>query len=133
MIEYKDTKEFTTEELERLFLSVNWPSGKFPNELKIAMANSDQVISAWSDSKLIGLVNSISDGILTVYFHYLLIDPDFHGMGIGKELMKKAMDRYKSFKTRLVISLSPQVEFYKKCGFKAHPDKTPLFSTELNI
>ena len=47
MIEYKKTKEFTSEELERLFLSVNWESGRYPEKLVSAMRNSTKVISAW--------------------------------------------------------------------------------------
>lgn len=46
MIEYKQTKEFTSAELERLFLSVNWESGRYPEKLVSAMRNSTKVISA---------------------------------------------------------------------------------------
>lgn len=51
-IEYKDTKIFTEEELQRLFLSVNWESGNYPDKLARAMKNSDYVISAWDGDKL---------------------------------------------------------------------------------
>ena len=36
MIEYKDIHGFTAEQLERLFLSVGWSSGHFPDKLVIA-------------------------------------------------------------------------------------------------
>ena len=36
MITYKRTKEFQKEQLESLFLSVSWFSGKYPEKLKIA-------------------------------------------------------------------------------------------------
>lgn len=32
-IEYRDTHDFTKDELECLFLSVNWSSGHFPDKL----------------------------------------------------------------------------------------------------
>lgn len=38
-IEYKDIHEFSKEELEDLFLSVEWSSGHFPDKLFIAMRN----------------------------------------------------------------------------------------------
>lgn len=38
-IEYKDTYDFETIELERLFLSVDWSSGHFPDKLVVAMKN----------------------------------------------------------------------------------------------
>ncbi len=56
MIEYKQTKEFTVDQLQRLFLSVNWESGKYPEKLVRAMLNSSRVISAWDVDKLVGLV-----------------------------------------------------------------------------
>ncbi len=35
-IEYKEIKEFTSEQLEELFLSVNWQSGKYPRPASCA-------------------------------------------------------------------------------------------------
>ena len=53
-IEYRDTHEFTTASLERLFLSVNWDSGKYPERLQVAMRNYGSVFSAWDGDTLIG-------------------------------------------------------------------------------
>ena len=54
-IKYKDTHEFSREELEELFLSVEWSSGHFPDKLKVAMQNFKTVVSAWDGEKLIGM------------------------------------------------------------------------------
>ena len=53
-IEYQDTHDFTKDELKRLFLSVNWSSGHFPDKLVVAMRNYGTVFSAWDDNKLAG-------------------------------------------------------------------------------
>ena len=42
-IEYKDIKSFEREELERLFLAVEWSSGRYPDKLVTAMKNYDSV------------------------------------------------------------------------------------------
>lgn len=60
-IRYKDTKSFKAEDLERLFLSINWESGKYSEKLARAMENSTYVVSAWDGDKLVGLVRSLSD------------------------------------------------------------------------
>ena len=73
-IKYKTIKEFNKIELEDLFLSVGWSSGKYPEQLVIAMKNSYSVVSAWDGDKLVGLINALSDGIMTAYFHYLLVN-----------------------------------------------------------
>ena len=54
-IEYKQTKDFTADELQKLFLSVHWESGNYPEKLVHAMHNSTRVISAWDGDKLVGL------------------------------------------------------------------------------
>lgn len=45
-IEYRQTRDFTEEDLRRLFLSVGWESGRYPKRLVTAMRNSTHVISA---------------------------------------------------------------------------------------
>lgn len=61
-IKYKNTKVFTVEELQGLFLSVEWESGNYPEKLVRAMQNSSHVISAWDGDKLVGLVRALDDG-----------------------------------------------------------------------
>ncbi len=50
-IEYRETKDFTEKEIEELFLSVNWLSGKYPSRLIKALKSSSLVITAWNGSK----------------------------------------------------------------------------------
>lgn len=56
MIEYKEIKEFNAAEIEDLFLSVNWTSGKYSERIVRGLKNSTVVISAWDGAKLVGLV-----------------------------------------------------------------------------
>ncbi len=136
-IKYKKIKDFTEKELQNLFLSVNWDSGNYPEKLKKAMENSHRVYSAWDcddnngQEKLVGLINSLSDGVMTVYFHYLLVMPQYQNMGIGKELISLMLAEYKDFARLAVIAYDSEVEFYKKCGFELGEDKSPMFVTYL--
>ena len=45
-IEYKETKNFTEKEIEELFLSVKWLSGKYPSRLIKALKSSSFVVTA---------------------------------------------------------------------------------------
>lgn len=130
-IEYKNIKDFTSEELGELFLSVNWSSGKYPENLKIAMGNSHAVFSAWDGDKLIGLINSLSDGIMTAYFHYLLIRPEYQGKGIGENLVNNMLEKYKDYSRKVLISYDKEIEFYEHCGFKIGKGTTPMVITFL--
>lgn len=101
-IEYRNTKEFTEQELQRLFLSVKWESGNYPDKLVRAMLNSTHVISAWDGNKLVGLIRALSDGETVAFLHYLLVDPAYQGHHIGDELMKRVL-RY--FENLLYVKL----------------------------
>ena len=137
VIRYKKIKNFTGKELQNLFLSVNWDSGNYPGKLKKAIKNSHRVYSAWDldedngQKKLVGLINSLSDGVMTAYFHYLLVMPEYQNMGIGKELVSLMLAEYKDFARLIVIAYDSEVEFYKKCGFELGEDKSPMFVTYL--
>ena len=69
-ITYKDTNKFQVEELQNLFLSVGWESGKHPKKLVTAMEHSGSIFSAWDNGKLIGLINALDDGVMTAYVHF---------------------------------------------------------------
>lgn len=130
-INYKETKDFKIQDLENLFNSVDWISGKYPDKLQAAMKNSDNVISAWDEDKLIGLMSCLSDKVMTAYFHYLLVDPHYQKKGIGENLLKTMLDKYKNYKTKVLVSYNPQVSFYEKYGFEKQTDKTPMFKTSM--
>lgn len=130
-IKYKKTKVFKKKELENLFLSVGWSSGKYPDKLVKAMKNSDCVISAWDGNKLVGLINSLSDGIMIAYFHYLLVNPDYQSKGIGKNLVEKILVKYKDYARKVVIAYKTEIKFYEKCGFKISNKASPMFITYL--
>lgn len=130
-IEYKKNKDFSESDLQDLFLSVDWDSGNYPEKLKIALKNSHMVYAAYDDGKLVGLINSLSDGIMTVYFHYLLVRPEYQGQGIGKKLVELMLGEYADFARKAIIAYDSEVEFYKKCGFELGEDKSPMFVTYL--
>ena len=131
MIEYKDIKTFTEKELERLFLSVEWSSGHFPDKLKIAMQNFSTVYSAWDGDKLIGMICAMDDGIMNAYVHYLLVDPEYHGQTVGRTLVDMMKEHYKDYLRVAVIAYNDELHFYENCGFSKADDASPMFITSL--
>jgi GNAT superfamily N-acetyltransferase len=130
-IKYSSTKEFNKDQIQDLFLSVGWSSGQYPDKMQIALKNSDKVISAWDGNKLVGLINALSDGIMTVYFHHLLVRPEYQSKGIGKHLVLSILEEYKDFARKVLIVYDKEVPFYQKCGFEIGKGKTPMFITYL--
>ncbi len=126
-ITYRVTQSFTSNQLRDLFASVGWTSARYPERLRQAMANSDSVISAWDGDVLVGLINCLSDGALTAYFHYLLVRPEYQGQGIGRDLLRRMLDRYSNCLRKVLIADKEQVGFYEKCGFTVGTGTAALF------
>ena len=126
-INYRDTKEFDAGELRDIFSSVGWTSSKYPDKLRLAMMGSDAVVSAWDGDRLVGLINCLSDGVMTAYFHYLLVRPEYQGQGIGRRLLELMLARYSGYLRKVLISDDAQVHFYEKCGFVAGTGTMALF------
>ena len=123
---FKTTKTFKKQQLEKLFLSVKWESGKYPKSLKLAMKKSDTVISAWENGELVGLMNAISDGSMNVFFPYLLINPKYQGSGIGKTIIEKMLKCYENYFRKSLVCYSDKLEFYEKFGFKTDEGRLSL-------
>ena len=116
-ITYRTGKEVEPNSLGDLFLSVNWPLGHQPDKLRRAFSRSDQVITAWDGEKLVGLVNTISDGSVTAFIPYLLVNPEYQKQGIGETLIGMIVSAYEGYERIVLLTEKDTVDFYKKCGF----------------
>ena len=130
-ITYRDTHSFTAEELERLFLSVEWSSGHFPEKLVLAMRGFRTVYSAYDGDRLVGMICVMDDGVMNAYVHYLLVDPAYQGRGIGRTLVEMVKEKYGDYLRIAVIGYDAEASFYENCGFVKSRDASPLFITSL--
>jgi GNAT superfamily N-acetyltransferase len=130
-ISYSSQNEFDKADLQDLFLSVQWSSGNYPDDLVVAMRNSHRVISAWEGDKLVGLINALSDGAMAAYFHYLLVRPEYQSRGIGKQLVEMMLGEYEEYARKVPIAYDGQLGFYERCGFEAGLGTTAMFRTYL--
>ena len=128
---YKETHDFTEEQLKELFLSVEWSSGHFPDRLVRAMKNYETVISAWDGGRLVGMACAMDDGVMTAYIHYMLVCPDYQGKGIGREILERVKEIYKDYLRIVLISYKDEAGFYESCGFERSDESCPMHITEL--
>ena len=131
MIKYLEKHDYTEIELKDLFKSVDWSSGDFPDKLVISMKNFKTVFSAYDNNKLVGMICVMDDGIMNAYIHYLLVNPEYQGMHIGKTLVEMVKEKYKDYLRIAVIGYHKAVKFYESCGFKKSDESFPLFITSL--
>lgn len=116
---YKRDHSYRANDVEELFLSVDWLSGNFPERLKRALDHCETVITAWADGRLVGLINAIDDGELTAYVHYLCVNPKYQGLGIGGELLKQIKEKYRDYLYIILIAENEGlIDYYEKNGFE---------------
>lgn len=130
-IVYKYTHNFSSKQLEDLFLSVEWSSGHYPDKLVTAMKNFETVFSAWDGNKLVGMICAMDDGIMTAYIHYLLVNPEYQDRHIGRELVRMAKEKYADYLRIVVVAYDSEMAFYENCGFKKSDNASPMFITSL--
>ncbi|MCI2174791.1 MAG: GNAT family N-acetyltransferase [Bifidobacterium thermacidophilum] len=120
---YTDEKRFTKQQVERLFLSVGWVSGRYPDRLYKALMGSSTVFTAWDGDRLVGLVRVLDDSAMMAYMHYVLVDPEYQGHGIAGHMVEMVKERYRDF---FYIEVMPEesknAAFYEKHGFAVMPD-----------
>lgn len=118
MLIYTEEKKFTKEQVQQLFLAVNWVSGKYPERLYKALMNSSTVLTVWDDEKLVGLTRVLDDTEMLAQIHYVLVHPDYQGKGIAGSMIERIKEKYRDF---LYIEGMPEdkanVPFYEKHGF----------------
>lgn len=116
-IKYRKTKILKAEDLTNLFNSVGWieESARYPNRLENAIYNSSTVFSAWDGNKLVGLLSALDD-TMHAYGIYLLVDPIYQNLGIGKMLFLMFDEHYSDYKKE--FKTEKMQKYYERFGYK---------------
>lgn len=97
MFRYTEEKKFTKEQVQELFLSVDWISGNYPERLYKALMNSSTVLTVWDGEKLIGLTRVLDDTEMLAQVHYVLVRPEYQGKGIAGKMIEYIKENIKTF------------------------------------
>ena len=100
-----------------LYRANKWSSADKPEQLMAALTNSHSLVIARVDKRLVGLGNAISDGHLVVYYPHMLVHPEFHRRGIGKEMMRAMQSKYAGLHQQMLVADGQAIEFYRSLGF----------------
>jgi GNAT superfamily N-acetyltransferase len=114
-------------EVVALYKANAWSSAEKPEQLLAALRNSDALVTARADGRLVGLGNAISDGHLVVYFPHMLVHPEFQRQGVGRALMTALMQKYAGFHQQMLTADGAAVDFYKSMGFQRAGKTQPMW------
>ena len=126
-MKYSEARELPIEGLAALYRANGWSSAEKPELLRKALIGSDALVTAWDETRLVGLGNANSDGCLVVYYPHLIVHPDYQRQGIGREIMRRLMHRYEQYHQQMLVADGNAIEFYRKCGFRRAGQTEPMW------
>ena len=116
---FTEEKKFSPQDVQELFLSVGWASGRYPTRLYSALMHSSTVLTAWDGNRLVGLMRALDDGGMLAFLHYALVHPTYQGKGIAGKLIELMKEKYQDyFYINLMTEESKNISFYEKYGFR---------------
>lgn len=126
------------QQLQALFnLAAFWARDRHLEDLQIAVANSDPVITAWDTldvshkQRMIGFARANSDGIYRATIWDVVIHPDYQGAGLGRKLVQTVISHPKLNRVeRVYLMTTHQQEFYKKIGFESNTSTTMVLHNQ---
>ena len=80
--------------------------------------NSNLVVTAWDNDKLVGISRSITDWVWSCYLADLAVDPGYKKSGIGKGLIQETRNKLGEQSMILLLSVPTALEYYPKVGFE---------------
>jgi ribosomal protein S18 acetylase RimI-like enzyme len=113
-------------QLQELFkISAFWAQDRTIEDLKIAVSNSNPVVSVWDKDRLIGFARATSDGIYRATIWDVILHPDYRGAGLGRKLVETVLSHPSVNRVeRVYLMTTHQQRFYERIGFQTNETTT---------
>ena len=121
MITIRKQEIVKLEDVLHLYQAVGWTNYTHqPEMLEQALPHSLVVYLAFDGEKIVGLIRLVGDGFSSVFVQDLIVLPSYQRQGIGRSLMKEALEDYKdAYQVQLVTEQTEKnVGFYRSIGFE---------------
>lgn len=117
---YKDYTDIKIEELVELYNDVQWSAYyEDPSVLENAVKNSLYVRGVYFGDELVALIRVVGDGHYMIYVQDILVKVKYQRQGIGSNLLKYVLDKYKNVRQTMLITENEEktIAFYNSLGF----------------
>lgn len=119
-IEFKYIKDIKEENIKSLYDDAGWIAyTKDMENLMEAINNSLEVITAWEDDKLVGLIRAVGDGKTILYVQDILVLESYKRKSIGSKLLNLLLEKYSNVRQKVLLT-DESIEtrkFYEANGF----------------
>ena len=121
MITIKKQEIVKLEDVLNLYQAVGWTNyTNQPQMLEQALSHSLVIYLALDGDAVVGLIRLVGDGFSSVFVQDLIVLPSYQRQGIGRSLMKEALEDYKdAYQVQLVTEQTEKnLGFYRFMGFE---------------
>lgn len=102
-----------------------WARERCIDDLALALANSDPVVSVWDGDRLVGCARATSDCVYRATIWDVAIHPDYRGAGLGSKLVETVLAHPRVCRVeRVYLMTTNQEAFYQRIGFQANTTTT---------
>jgi N-acetylglutamate synthase-like GNAT family acetyltransferase len=106
-------------------LSAFWAQERTLEEIEIAIANSEPVVTVWDRDRLIGSARATSDGIYRATIWDVVVHADYRGLGLGTKLVETIISHPRVNRVeRVYLMTTHQQRFYQRIGFEDNQTTT---------
>ncbi|MBS0215430.1 MAG: GNAT family N-acetyltransferase [Proteobacteria bacterium] len=91
---------------------------KSPEWLQTAYANSMFKYFAFDDGRIVASGRAVADGVDCSYLCDIVVHPEHQGTGLGKEIIKKLVEKSRGHRKIILYAVPGREPFYAKFGFR---------------
>ena len=116
---YQYNETVSAKALSDLRESVGW--NRMESEYSNPLMTSYYHIAVYEDDKLVGYIDSVSNGVTDAYIQDLMVHPDYQGKGLGTELMNQMIAYLKENRIYIISVVFEESlkQFYDRFGFSS--------------
>jgi len=113
--------------------NTSWAKKRKIKDLKQCLANSDVIVSLWSNNKILGFGRALSDGTYRSVLWDIVIDHKHQGKGYGKLIVNSLLESKKINQSeKIYLMTTNQKDFYSQIGFREVLSQNLLIKNNIN-
>ena len=105
---------------KRDLASDSFDNGRSPDALRRSFENSEHVVIAWHDNRVVGMARLLSDGVCNAYLLDVWTHSAYRRQGIGRQMVKRLSDAVPG--QHIGLQTDDQQSFYETLGFRPQPE-----------
>ena len=115
---YEFTNTINVADLQRLFAQASWTAARSPAAIQTMLDQTRVCLGVWDGDQLIGFARAVTDDIFRATVEDVIVDQAYRGRGIGRELLRRLLDRLAHVEEIMLVCEDHLIPFYTALGFE---------------